>query len=100
MSWATGYIAKIKMTGSVRFRPRGKSMTGLINSGDLVTVLSLKNNFTLSVGDIVLCKVKGRHYLHKITAVKPNQYQIGNNKGHINGWITINAIYGIVSRID
>jgi hypothetical protein len=26
-------------------------------------------------------------------------YQLGNNRGGINGWITLKAIYGVVTEI-
>ena len=87
------YIEKLKQGKSVQFKPRGNSMAGKINSGQLVNVIPVKD--TLSVGDIVLCKVKGICYLHLIKAIKNNRYQIGNNKGFINGWIGLNSIYGI-----
>jgi hypothetical protein len=53
----------------------------------------------LAVGDIVLCKVKGAQYLHLVKAVRAAdggdaRYQIGNNRGGINGWIGRAQIYG------
>jgi hypothetical protein len=38
MSWATHYIAKLLQGETVQFRPRGDSMSGKIDSGQLVTV--------------------------------------------------------------
>jgi len=68
-------------------------MEGKISSGQLVTVEPIR--VTPIVGDIVLCKVKGKHYLHLIKAISSdNQFQIGNNFGRINGWISSGAIYG------
>jgi len=48
----------------------------------------------LQVGDIVLCKVKGREYLHLIKAIQGARFQIGNNRGRINGWVTAHSIFG------
>ena len=93
MGWATGYIAKLKEGETVSFRPRGNSMQGKIDSGQLCTV-ELVDSVTIEVGDIVLCKVKGHEYLHLVKAIQGKRFQIGNNKGRINGWITANAIYG------
>ena len=46
----------------------------------------------LNKKDIVLCKVKGHYYLHLIHSIKTNKkgssYLIGNNHGHMNGWIS------------
>jgi hypothetical protein len=46
------------------------------------------------VGDVVLCKVGGAEYLHLVKAIQGRRFQIGNNRGRINGWITAGAIYG------
>ena len=69
-------------------------MKGKIESGQLVTVEPLLDR-ELQKGDIVLCKVNGSQYLHLIKAIQGDRYQIGNNIGRINGWISINSIYGI-----
>jgi SOS-response transcriptional repressor LexA len=99
MSWATHYIEKLTRGETVQFRPRGHSMKGKIASGQLVTVESL-NDRTLKVGDIVLCKVNGFQYLHLIKAIQGDRFQIGNNVGRINGWISENSIFGICVKIE
>ena len=58
---------------------------------------------TLKVGDIVLCKVGGNQYLHLVKAIQGNRFQIGNNRGRINGWVLANGIYGkcvVVERVE
>ena len=50
--------------------------------------------------DIVLLKVRGRDYLHLIKATNNGRFQIGNNRGHINGWVGPNCIYGKAIAID
>ena len=50
--------------------------------------------------DIVLCKVKGRCYVHLVKCISGKRFQIGNNKGGINGWIGINSIFGKVTKIE
>lgn len=62
-------------------------------SGQLVTVEPVDPT-DLSVGDIVLCRVRGREYLHLIKAIDGRRYQIGNNRGFINGWVGPSAIFG------
>jgi hypothetical protein len=94
MGWATGHIAKLRQGLTVSFRPRGTSMTGRIASGQLCTVAPVVDATTLRVDDIVLCKVRGAEYLHLVKAIQGERFQIGNNRGHINGWIGANAIYG------
>jgi len=100
MGWAAPYIEKLKLGETVSFRPRGHSMKGKIESGQLCTVKPIENIEKLQKGDIVLCKVNGNEYLHLIKAIQGPRFQIGNNRGRINGWISANSIFGICTRID
>ena len=68
-------------------------MVGKISSGDLCTVAPLADA-ALAAGDIVLCRVSGNQYLHLVKAIQGERYQIGNNRGGINGWITRRQIFG------
>lgn len=99
MGWATQYIAKLQAGETVQFRPRGGSMAGKIESGQLCTIEPVKADH-LAVGHIVLCKVNGTQYLHLIKAIQGGRFQIGNNKGRINGWIGASAIYGRCIRVE
>jgi hypothetical protein len=99
MAWATQYISQLQAGETVQFRPRGGSMTGKIESGQLCTVEPVEPG-TLEVGDIVLCKVNGSQYLHLIKAIQGARFQIGNNKGRINGWVGASAIYGRCVRVE
>ena len=92
MGWATGHITRLRAGETVQFRPRGHSMRGKIDSGQLVTVAPAPER--LEVGDIVLCKVRGQEYLHLVKAVQGDRYLIGNNRGKVNGWVGRAAIYG------
>jgi len=100
MGWAAHHIAKLQKGEVVQFRPHGHSMTGKIESGQLVTIEPLLMATTLEPGDIVLCKVKGNEYVHLISAVRDRQYQISNNRGHVNGWVTRGAIFGKCVRVE
>jgi len=93
MGWASHFIEKLRSGETVSFRPRGASMSGRIESGQLCTVEPV-DPATLQVGDIVLCKVKGNEFLHIVKAIRDAQFQIGNNRGFINGWIGANDIFG------
>ena len=99
MGWASGYIEKLRMGETVSFRPRGNSMSGKIESGQLCTVMPVDTS-TLKVGDIVLCKVSGSEYLHLIKAIQGPRFQIGNNRGRINGWISAGGIFGKCVRVE
>ena len=50
MGWAAHYIAKLQNGQTVSFRPRGHSMSGKIESGQLCTVEPV-NPATVKVGD-------------------------------------------------
>lgn len=99
MSWATSYIAKLQQGEAVIFRPRGNSMSGRVESGQECTVSPVVDYRTLKKGDIVLCKVNGSQYLHLIKAIDGERFQIGNNRGKINGWTPRKNIYGILVKI-
>ncbi len=98
MGWADQYIKQLQKGKTIQFRPRGNSMSPVIWSGALVTVRPIKTELLLK-SDIVLCKVRGRQYLHYIKAIQGNSFQIGNARGHINGWITKEAMFGLVTDI-
>ncbi len=100
MGWASLYIAKLKDGETVRFRPRGHSMKGKIESGQLCTVEPIIDHSTLEKGNIVLCKVNGSEYLHLIKAIQGPRFQIGNNRGRINGWIGASSIFGKCVSIE
>ena len=74
-------------------------MTGRIESGQLCTVAPVESS-TLQVGDIVLCRVHGSEYIHLIKAIQGERFQIGNNRGGINGWIGSNSIFGKCISIE
>ena len=100
MGWATPFIQKLKQGETVSFRPRGHSMKGKIESGQLCRVVPISDFDALQKGDIVLCKVNGSEYLHLIKAINGKRFQIGNNQGRINGWIGANAIFGKCVKIE
>jgi hypothetical protein len=73
-------------------------MTGKVNDGQLCTVTPVGDH-ELAVGDIVLCRVRGAQYLHLIKAIQGERFQIGNNRGGINGWVTRRQIFGRLVRV-
>lgn len=77
----------------------GQSMTPILKSGQSVEVGHLTDDISLKKNDIVFCKVNGHYYLHKIHSVKNDRFLIGNNHGHMNGWIGRNAVFGKVTKI-
>jgi hypothetical protein len=98
MGWASDYIEKLRAGETVSFRPHGHSLTGRIECGQLCTAAPI-HPAMFEVGNIVLCKVAGNEYLHIVKAIQEGRYQIGNNRGFINGWIGSNSIYGMCIEI-
>ena len=81
----------------------GNSMTPILKSKQPVICVPVTEDVELKKRDIVLCKVNGHYYLHLIHAIKTNKndstYLIGNNHGHMNGWVSRSKIYGVVREI-
>lgn len=110
-TWATPQIEKLLSGQTVQFRPRGNSMRPKIESGQLVTVEPVrpklgnypKGAIDVDQGDIVLCKVKGKHFLHLVVNNRHGtctEFLIGNNRGFTNGWTSARNIYGKVVKIE
>jgi len=99
MGWASHAIQKLQKGEQVRIRPRGHSMKPLVHSGD--EVLVDPDTSGIVKGDIVLCKVRGREFLHLVKAISSvGRYQIGNNRGHVNGWIGENSVFGKALEVN
>ena len=99
MGWATPYLDRLRRGEAVQLRPRGDSMRGKIESGQLCTVEPV-DPARVRVGDVVLCKVHGREYLHLVKAIQGGRFQIGNNRGLINGWVSAGAIFGRCTKVE
>ncbi len=99
MGWADGHIARLALGETVQFRPRGHSMTGKVNDGQLCTVAPLGDH-VLAVDDIVLCRVKGAQYLHLVKALQGERIQHGNNRGDSNGWTPRRQISGRLIAVE
>lgn len=93
-------IAGILIEGNSveRYKEGGNSMLPLIKSNQPVTLTPCQD-IELKVNDIVFCKVKGRFVTHKILKIRKDEYQIGNNRGFVNGWIGKEKIFGLVTKV-
>jgi len=96
----TKIVEALATQGSVKVRLAGNSMQPIIESKQLVTIEAVNSLDEIKVGDAVYCKVHGRYFLHLVTAKKDGQVQISNNKGHVNGWVTIKNIFGKMINIE
>ena len=105
MGWADRQIEKLKDGESVTFRPKGNSMSGIVESGQICKVEPTGQHL-IEKGDVVLCTVKGKQFLHKVGALKhlksepSTRFRIENAKGFVNGWIALRSIYGKLTAID
>lgn len=81
-----------------RYKEAGNSMLPILKPNQPVTLEPIGDR-ELKVGDIVFCKVNGCFYTHKISKIRGRQYQISNNHHFVNGWVSRNSIYGIVTKI-
>ncbi len=94
MNWK---LEKLQNGESFETSEKGNSMVPIIKSGQK-HVLAPATWETVSVGDVVYVKVHGRFFTHLVKAKNDIKgCQIGNNKGHINGWSK--QVYGKVIEI-
>lgn len=100
MGWAGSHITKLRNGITVKFRPGGNSTAGRVENKQLCTVEPVVDPSTVKVGDVVLCRVRGNEYLHLVKAIQDGRFQIGNNKGRINGWTGANSIYGKLVKVE
>ncbi len=94
MNWK---IEKLKQGETFVTKEKGNSMIPLIYSNQ-PHILAPKTWEDCKPGDIVFCKVNGRMFTHLVKARDEQRgLQIGNNKGHINGWTK--QVFGIVIEV-
>ena len=44
--------------------------------------------------------MKGNQYLHLVKEIQGERFQIGNNRGGINGWVTQRHIFGRLTEVQ
>jgi hypothetical protein len=102
MNWAQSAIDTLARGERTRLTVHGNSMRPKVESGSTVTLLPIRE--TPAVGAIVLCTVRGRTYLHLVKAVRRHgnatEFQIGNNRGGLNGWCGRAGLHGVLVHID
>ena len=99
MGWADFAREALRRGETIQIKPRGHSMKGKVNDGDLVTVTPWAPE-ELAVGDIVLVRVHGNDYLHLIKAIDKGRFLIGNNRGGTNGWVSSNSLFGKAIKVE
>lgn len=86
-------IERLARGEKVQLNPSGNSMTPRIKSKQAITLAPIDR---IQVGDVVLAKVAGHHYIHLVSALRGDQVQISNNHGHVNGWTHKDKVFGRV----
>lgn len=105
------HVERLRAGETVQFRPRGRSMEPTIMSGQLVTVEPVvprpgcypEGSIAVEEGDVVLCKVGGRYYVHLVVDDHDGtgtRFLIGNKRGYTNGWTPAEHIYGRVVKVE
>ncbi|MBW3622261.1 MAG: phage repressor protein [Armatimonadetes bacterium] len=97
-------MAALREGKPVTFAESGNSMHPRIKHRQKCTYAPVGSHEDLKVGDAVFCKVGPWMFTHMITAIRGDhehgfQYQISNNKGHVNGWTPLDKIYGKVIAV-
>ncbi len=104
MNWATHAITALARGETCQVTPHGHSMRPRVESGATVTLAPYAEDEQPAEEDVVLVKVRGTIYLHLIKAARgkaeAQQFQIGNNRGGINGWVSRRAIFGKAVKIE
>jgi hypothetical protein len=98
MGWVNDAVKELTAGRQVQVRPIGGSMRGRIESGQLVTIAPV-DPASVRVGDVVFVQWKGNYLLHLVKDINGDQLLIGNNLGKTNGWVSAQAVRGIVTAV-
>ena len=98
MGWVNDAVNELKAGRRVQIRPQGGSMRGRINSGQLVTLEPVDPAIVVP-GDIVLVPWKGNYLLHLVTRAMPDELEIGNTLGKINGCVPRPSVIAKVTAV-
>ena len=98
MGWVQDALAELSKGRTAQVRPRGGSMRGRIESGQLVTLEPVSGE-NVAVDDVVLIRWKRNYILHIVKEVDGSRLLIGNNIGRINGWAETGHVIGRVTDV-
>lgn len=95
-------LRDLKSCKAVYAYPAGKSMPGVLEQGRGYLISPLTSDQKLEVGDIVLCRITGRIFLHSILKTnledKRPRVLIGNLIGGITGWTSVSEVFGKLNK--
>lgn len=90
----TAAFEPLRRGETVSVRGHGNSMAPLIRNGETVVVAPLAADARLRKGEVVLARVRGQVYLHRVKGLRADQVLIGNNHGGLNGWTPREQVVG------
>ena len=99
MGWVKDALKELRLGNSTKVRPKGGSMRGRIESGQLVTISPVEPH-EVRVDDVVFVKWKGNYILHLVKDIQGDNILIGNNLGKENGWATRDDVCGKVTEVS
>lgn len=99
MGWVNDARKELAAGRSVRIRPFGGSMRGLIESGQPVTLAPVDPS-DIRVEDVTLVEWRGNFLLHLVKEVRAGQLLIGSNLGKVGGWVPASAAVGGVVAVE
>ena len=98
IEWLKEAIMILAQGKSVRVRPYGSSLRGIIKSGQLVELVPSEFN-SIQIGDVVLVKWQKCYLLNKVIEIGKDTLLIGNNRRKIQGWVGEKAIIAKVAQV-
>ena len=112
MSWHVPVVEKLSRGETVRVRARRGVVSPPVDPRKtlvLVPVLpaapkSGSVRERAQVGDVVLCEVRGMHWIHPIGAIRSvngrQLYQITTHRGEVRGWVSLASLKGKLHSIE
>jgi hypothetical protein len=99
MGWVKDALKELSLGNPAKVRPQGGSMRGRIDSGQLVTIDTVKPH-EIKIDDVVFVKWKGNYLLHLVKDIQGDKILIGNNLGKENGWASLDDVCGKVTEVS
>lgn len=97
--WYKLVLNELSLGHSVQLVGKGNSMVPLIKDGETFTITPYINQI-LESGTVVFVRINHNKFLiHQILNISNDRYTIGNMLKKIDGIVTKDAIYGIITKI-
>jgi hypothetical protein len=91
-------LAELALGNDVQLVGKGDSMDPIVKNGETVKITPY-NGRLLKTSDIVLVRMNSKFLTHQVLEAKDDKFLIGNAKGKSDGWVTADAILGIIIQI-